>query len=226
MKDQRLYSASQIAEFIGISRQAAGQFLKRNAPESKVGTKFNVYDPIVEKWMNDRGVDVRVKEIRRAEKRLRKNATRGVSQSRDSIALHRDRLSQLESSQVDNDSLHDLPEYGDMTLNDIVDKFGSLETFREHLQAKKLFEDAKEKELKNKKHKDEVIDREFVKKYVFGLIEELTTRLLVDSSVAIATKVYAQCESGDTIEEATKTVREEISKPIKAAKSQIKKRME
>jgi len=220
--EQRLYRAATIAEACGVTRQYINRFCKQHCPEAKVGTKIDINHPAMHGFMQSKGADMSA-QLKPAESRTSHLATTPVSQSESKLAKSkRQRLTATQNKTVEQ---VDLSDHGNLTLNEIAAHFGSDESYRGWLDAKKKQIEIIDKQIRIEEKKGELISRDYVSKYVFGLIEEFTSRLLVDSAVTIATKVIAHCESGDSIEEATKTVREEISKPLKAAKDRIKRNL-
>ena len=224
--EQRLYPAARIAEACGISRQGLNKFCREKCPDSRVGNKIDINHPIVRAYMDSKNADAS-KNLRPAEERTNPQASTPVSQRETKLSNSR-RGKKNDSTvkkitAVENKTAEeiDISDHGDLTLNELVAYFGTDESYRGWLAAKKTQIEIVEREIKVDEKTGEVVKRDLMKKGVFGFLEEMNSRLLVDSAVTIATKVFAHCESGDTIEEAIKTVRSEISKPIQNAKAQI-----
>lgn len=215
-------SASRIAESIGVSRQFVTKHFNANFPDAKVGNKWNINHIGVMKWLESKGVDVSTGELPIADTRKSKQAKNSVSQSRDRFSDN-GLQSQTVNSQRDNESVEvpDIGDHPDMSLKDIAEIFGTQANYRAWAQAYKVVQDGIEKDLKNKRIQGGLIDRSFVESHILGLIEEMNSRLLVDYPRKLVEMVYAHCESGDIKEEAEETVRDELSKPIKAAKARI-----
>ena len=218
---QRLYPAATIACANGVSRQYINRYCKENCPEAKIGTKIDINHPAMRSLFESKGVNPDEK-LKPSKERTSHLATTPVSQSESKLSMDKRKLSSAGQKGIED---IDIAEHGHLSLNEIAEHFGSDEMYRGWLDAKRKQIDIVERDLKVKERIGELVSRDYVSRYLFGLLEEMSSRLLVDSSVTIATKIYAHCESGDTLEEATKTVRDEISKPIKGSKAQIKKRM-
>ncbi len=226
--EQRLYSASKIAAACGVSRQYIDRYVKAHCSEAKIGTKIDINHPIMNAFMESKGADMS-NQLKPAKERTSHLATTPVSQSESKLARSRRGngtgngapKAKITATQNKNVEQIDISDHGNLTLNELVAYFGSDESYRGWLQAKKTQVEIVERQIKVDERKGALISRDFVSKAVFGLIEEFTSRILVDSSVTITTKCYAHAQSGDNIEEATKTVRGEISKPLKAAKDKI-----
>lgn len=227
--EQRLYPASKISAACGVSRQYITRYVKEHCQEAKIGTKIDINHPVMSAFMESKGADMS-KQLKPAEKRTSHLATTPVSQSESKLAKSRRDVTskprqKLTSTQNKTVEEIDISDHGNLTLNEIIAYFGSDESYRGFLDAKKKQIEIVEKELKVQKTKGEVIDRDFVSNHLFGVIQEMTSRMLVDYPRKIVEMIYAHCESGDTKEEAEVTVREELGKPIKAAKAQVVKRI-
>ena len=220
---QRLFPAAKISESLGLSRQYVNRYCKENCPEAKIGTKIDINNPVMRTLFESKGVNPDEK-LKQAKERSNHLATTPVTQSVSKVSMAKRKTFKPNGEFKSIEDI-DVSEHGHLSLNEIAEHFGTDDEYRSWLDAKKKQVDIAERELKIKEHIGELVSREFVHKYLFGLIEEMNSRLLVDSAVTIATKVYACCESGDSIEEATKIVRDEISKPIKGAKAQVTNKM-
>ncbi|AUR96299.1 coil containing protein [Vibrio phage 1.223.O._10N.261.48.A9] len=226
--EQRLYSAARIGESCGLTRQYINRYCKEHCPDAKIGTKIDINHPVMHAFMQSKGADMSA-QLKPAEERTSHLATTPVSQRESKLSISRrgngtqseKPIPKVTATQNKTVEQVDISDHGNLTLNELVAYFGSDESYRGWLQAKKTQVEIVEREIKVEEKTGEVVKREAMKKSVFGFLEEMNSRLLVDSAVTIATKIYAHCESGDTIEEATKTVRGEISKPIQNAKAQI-----
>ncbi|AUR89503.1 coil containing protein [Vibrio phage 1.124.O._10N.286.49.B1] len=226
--EQRLYSAARVGEATGVTRQYINRYCKEHCPDAKIGTKIDINHPVMHAFMESKGADMSA-QLKPAEERTSHLATTPVSQRESKLSISRrgngtqseKPRPKITANQNKTVEQVDISDHGNLTLNELVAYFGSDESYRGWLQAKKTQVEIVEREIKVEEKTGEVVKREAMKKSVFGFLEEMNSRLLVDSAVTIATKIYAHCESGDTIEEATKTVRGEISKPIQNAKAQI-----
>lgn len=113
---------------------------------------------------------------------------------------------------------------GQLTIDEVVRRFGTRAKFRAWLDARKKLEDIREKELKNDETLGRLIERELVKTHVFGAIEAGNRRLLGDTPKTLARRLYALAKSGAPVEEAEAVVREVISsqlQPVKATAARV-----
>jgi hypothetical protein len=220
--NEKLLSAARIAELAGVSRQIVTRLFNENCPDAKVGTKWDVYNPYIFEYLKERGVDVVGAKLQSAKERRDPQATKPVSQSREKLSGRSGAIKpdgdQYGGAKLDHADISDYPE---MTLREISHLHGTEEEFRGWADAYKKVQDGIEKEIKNKKLKGEVIERDFVITHVFGFMQEMASRMLVDYPRKLVEMAYAHCESGDPKEEAEASIREELGKPIQAAKAQI-----
>lgn len=118
---------------------------------------------------------------------------------------------------IEVDPLSALSRYGNLTLNELVERHGTERGLVDWLDALKKIEDIRKANLANEETEERLIERELVSTHVFGALEALNRRLLVDSPRTIASRLYAACRSGDPIEDAEKLIRELLSAQLKPA---------
>lgn len=222
MAEQRLFKAARIAEMLGCSRQYLNRYVKEKCPDARTGIKIDINHSSMLALFKSKGVDSS-KPLKMASERTSAQAKKPVSQRE--TKSNKSRSAKVEFTDVPAQNSIPVSEYTNMTLSQIAMIHGTDEEFRGWLDARKKQEEVIERELKNKSRTGEVIDRDFVSSSLVSLIEELTSRILVDSPRKIVEIIYAHCESGDDKEDAEKSFRDELSKPIKVAKRQIIKRL-
>lgn len=93
-----------------------------------------------------------------------------------------------------------IAEYADMTLREIIFKFGTDTRFVDWLKAVKSIEDIHEKRLKNEQTEGNLVNRDLIRT---GVIEPLNTahvKMMTDGAKAISVRVPAMAAAGeDTI---------------------------
>lgn len=129
--------------------------------------------------------------------------------------------------EVEGENFGAVPEhieaFADMTLRQLIHRFGTDSRFVDWLTATKRIEEIKERRTKNEKMMGELIPRDFVAKYLFGAMEESNTRLLNDSPRTIAATAAEMVEAGEPLEQIEERVRELISSQIRNMKTRAKK---
>jgi hypothetical protein len=121
------------------------------------------------------------------------------------------------------DSGLDISRYADLTLRELVDRFGSVRALKDWLEALKKIEDIREKRLNNEEVQRALISRELVKTHVFGFLDAGNRRLLGDTPKTIARRLYALARSDAPIEEGEKLVREIIGSQLNPQKERVSK---
>jgi len=112
----------------------------------------------------------------------------------------------------------DIGSYADLTLRELVEKFGTERSFKDWLEALKKIEDIREKRLNNEEYQKSLISRDLVKTHVIGMIDGANRRLLHDAPKTLSRRLFALARSGAEIEEAEGTVREIISSHLRVVK--------
>lgn len=225
---QKLLGASRIAELVGISRQAVTKLFNKNWPDAKVGKSWNVYDPGVFDYLKSKDVDVVNSDLKSSKSRIDPQAKNPVNQRQDKYA----KAGRGKSLQPDSSGLHanggvygepprempDISDLPEMSLREIAFYHGTDEEFRSWADAFLKVQNGIEKQLKNEKTRGEVITREYVRRHVFSYMEEMSSRILIDSPAGIIEKIYAMAQSGVPKAEAIPEYVDDMSKIIKAAK--------
>ena len=124
------------------------------------------------------------------------------------------------------DNPPDIDDVLDLSVREVVDRWGSVTAFKDWLDARKKIADIREKDLKNDETEGQLIDRELVKVHIFGAIEAGNRRLLTDAPKTISRRLYGLAKSGSAIEEAEKIVGDIIGshlKPVKATAIRVLK---
>lgn len=122
-------------------------------------------------------------------------------------------------------TLHQVPEeiekFVDMTLREIIERFGSDYAFIDWLKATKAIEDINEKRLKNAATRGDLVSRDLIKRGIIDPIESAHIKLLTDGAKTIARRVVAMTGAGRPIEDSEKFVAEQITSFIRPIKSKV-----
>lgn len=131
------------------------------------------------------------------------------------------------------DELLEIPEdiqaFADMTLRQLVEKFGTATRFLDWLNATKRIEDINEKRLKNAQTRGELVSRQLVKVGILDPVDTAHRKLLTDGAKTIARRVTAKNAAGDSLESVEEFVVDQLSsfiRPMKAQVSRIVKRID
>ena len=126
---------------------------------------------------------------------------------------------------TETDGTIDVPEdvgsFLDLTLRDLIDKFGTDAQFVDWLSATQKIEAINEKRLKNAATKGELISRELVSVGVIGVFNAAHLRLLKDGAKSIAAGVISKHSTGAELSEVEAYVSDILGSFIKPVKSKI-----
>ena len=109
-------------------------------------------------------------------------------------------------------------ELGELTLREIVSRFGTVPQYETLLGAYAKKEQARKTRLDNEKTEGSLISRELVKAHVFGAIDGAFKRLLGDTAKTIALRLGPHIKAGGNTEDAEKIARELIASQLKPLK--------
>ena len=122
-------------------------------------------------------------------------------------------------------TLHEIPDdilkFADMTLREIIQRFGTDTAFLDYLNAVKRIEDINEKRLKNAATRGDLINRKLIKVGVIDHFDQAFNQLLSDGAKTIARRVTAMYGAGRSVEDCEHLVADQISSFIRPAKAKI-----
>lgn len=123
--------------------------------------------------------------------------------------------------------IHEIPEdirsFIDMTLRELIQRFGTDIAFLDWLKATKAIEEINEKRLRNAVTQGELVSRHLIK---IGVIDQINTthkKLLTDCSKTINKRVRAMTKSGRSENETEKFIVDQISSFIRPMKVKMVK---
>lgn len=128
---------------------------------------------------------------------------------------------QVESGGVIHEIPDDLGDFVDMTLREILLRFGTSTAFLDWLKATKSIEDINEKRLRNAQTRGELVNRELIKRGVIEPFDTAFNKLLTDGAKTIARRVSAMTGAGRPVEDCENFVADQISSFIRPAKAKI-----
>ncbi|MCH9712763.1 MAG: hypothetical protein K0U20_09085 [Proteobacteria bacterium] len=134
-------------------------------------------------------------------------------------------LENLNDSIESGTTLHEIPEdikaFADMTLAELIKRFGTDGAFVDWLRAVKSIEDINEKRLKNAVTRGELVSRNLIKVGVIEPFDTAFNKLLTDGAKTIARRVCAMNGAGRSVEDCEDFVADQVSSFIKPAKAKI-----
>lgn len=109
----------------------------------------------------------------------------------------------------------------DLTLRELINKFGTADRFKTWLQARKSLVDIGAKEIVNAEKRGKLIPRDFVESHIIGAYDRAHINLMTDGSQNIARRLHSKIQAGETVEECEVFISEQISRHVKEAKDSI-----
>jgi hypothetical protein len=215
---QKLLSKADFARVANVSKQAVGRAMKEGKlQEAVVGDRVDMMHPQAVAYL----------------KRPRPGSRRRDQDPKPETVPLADKSHDVDPTSNGNgasaaellvtDTGLDISRYADMTLRELVDRFGSVRALKDWLEALKKIEDIREKRLNNEEVQRHLISRELVKTHVFGFLEAGNRRLLGDTPKTIARRLYGLARSDAPIEEGEKLVREIIGSQLNPQKDRVSK---
>jgi hypothetical protein len=125
----------------------------------------------------------------------------------------------------DEDNICAIPEdiqsFADMTLRDLIERFGTDTAFKDWLSATKQIEEINEKRLKNAVRIGTLVSRDLVRAGVIEPIDSVHIKLLSDGSKAIARRATAMHDAGRTVVEIENWVSDQITSYLRPVKVKV-----
>lgn len=111
----------------------------------------------------------------------------------------------------------ELDKYGDLTLRELVERFGTERRFRDWVESLGAITRIRREQMSFQASRGELINREMVRTGVFALLDATNRRLLRDAPKTVARRVSAAAKAGQSMEQREKLVRDVISSQLSLA---------
>ena len=198
----RLVSLADFASATGVTRAAITKACHGKLGASRVDDRINYDHPAALAYLEKKGLDA------------------------DAFApidpIDAEDIADLDPDPVTAD-VRDITQYMDMTLRDLLAKFGTVRAFKDWLEASLKIENVKAKQLDTEERQRKLMRRDYVQTFVIGAIDATFRRLLSDAPRTIASRIASAVKSGSTLEENTVVVREIIESQLAPMKAQVAK---
>lgn len=110
--------------------------------------------------------------------------------------------------------------FADMTLREVVKKFGTDPAFSDWLKAIKLIEDINSKRIANAEKQGELVSKKLIQVGVIDVFNVAHLKLIKDGTKTIASRVVTMSGAGSSVEECEHFVSDQISSFIKMMKTE------
>lgn len=234
----RLASRADLARLKGVSNAAVTIACRGALSAACVGDRIDLDHKAVSDYMaKGRGVDPKPDPVRKPEAKPKPASVRtppvepraprqqpsgGAGRKRRSSATATVQGSEADAPQLDENGF--APEIEDLVAREIAERYGTSRQYVDWLDAYQKQQRARDLWLKNQKLEGQLIDRELVSNHVFGFIDAVFKRLLIDASKTLAARVQNLTRSGASIEEIEREVRGILSTqlaPMKATAARV-----
>lgn len=126
-----------------------------------------------------------------------------------------------------DDQIYEIPDdilkFAEMSLRELVQRFGTDIRFCDWLKATQTIEAINEKRLKNAATKGELVSRHLVKIGIIDPVDQALNQLLSDGVKTIARRVTAMHDAGRPLDDVEKFVSDQISSFIRPMKAKVKR---
>ena len=217
-KPQKLLAKADFARVAGVTRQAIDKALRQTTlKRALVEDRIDMMHPQAVAYLQKpRGTSTR-----RGPDKKPKKAPKVTPEPDPEPTTNGNGASAV--ADLVTDSGLDISRYADMTLRELVDRFGSVRALKDWLEALKKIEDIREKRLSNEEVQRALVSRELVKTHVFGFLDAGNRRLLGDTPKTIARRLYGLARSDAPLEDGEKLVREIIGSQLEPQKKRVAK---
>jgi hypothetical protein len=113
----------------------------------------------------------------------------------------------------------DIDQLGELTLNEIVERYGSLQGFLDYVDARKKIAEIHRLELQNAETEGDLISRDLVRTHVFGMIDAVFRRMLTDTVKTVAGRIFQLVKADGTLEEAEAVAQDLVSATLAPLKT-------
>jgi hypothetical protein len=225
---------SQFAKLAGVSRMAITKATKETGSLFGAVTedkKINLEHSLTRKYLKDKDIDesmlptIGMKKfelLRGKDTTTNKNKSNQATKAKDGDGTNTIVISGNESGafSVPNATgqYDDLDIFLDMSLREVTDVFGTVDQFKTWLEARRLIEDVKLKEMQSNAKRGEYIPRALVEQSIFPFIDSAFVRLVEDLPETLSSQLYNKIQSGYELHDVTVYVRDSISKVLKGLK--------
>lgn len=103
------------------------------------------------------------------------------------------------------------------TLEELINKFGTMPQFQSLLAARKTIEDIRQKQLRSEEVEKRSISKDFVVNHFFGTFAVLSNRLLSDTPKSLSVQTRDLALAGAAVSEIERVIHDNISSHLEAA---------
>jgi len=221
-----LITKAALSRLAGVSRMAVTKAAKGALADAVVDKKINVAHPLVIEWLSSKDVTEIPTASEPAPKPTAKKKAKKKTAAKSKPVPKPKPAAATKPNQVPiTVGGYDIDGLEDLTLREIVMRYGSIDGFKRYVESLKSISDFNLRDMKMKTHRGELVQRDLVVGTLIPLIDVAYQRLVSDVPAAITQQIIARVESGgeDMIGDSEKIIRDAVSRVLKNTKSSIMK---
>lgn len=225
----RPVSRAEFARIAGVSSAAITNAAKRKLAPACVADRIDLDHPAARKYLGKRGrtappelVDPEPPDDDDTSEDLDADADADLTDPEDSDDPDPNeptwrRRHSTRSSEVPIEFTAEFYKYADLSLREVVEKFGAIRGLKDSVDALKKIEDTRGRRLANDELEGHLVSREAVKTHIVGAMHSAFERLLRDAPRTVVARVGPMAKAGETTEEQERVARELIGSILKPA---------
>lgn len=214
----RIITKAELARWAGVSRAAVTKACKGPLYDASDSKGVDVSHPLVREWLRAHDVQELPAEPDPVKPEPKKR-TRKKPQAKTSPPKQPD-PPPPPPTQPSTEMPYELRDLENMTVREVVMKFGSVDGFKRFVDSLKNIAEYKHRELRVRQQRGDLIEREKVAGLVFPLIDVAFARLVSDVPESVSKMVVARCEAGgpETTADVMALIRDANSRVLKNMK--------
>ena len=220
----RTISKKELAMLAGVTPGAISQQLSRKLKPALIGNRIDIDHPAVIAYFAKRA-ELNIAPPPPPPKK--KESVTGVQ------SMQRRGRGRPPSKQIDDvGNVHELPsmlphipgltmeEIEQLTILQVVERFGTAASVVDYLSAVKSIEDVRQKRIKNAELRGRLVARDAVK-VLFGFVDEAHSRMVSDTPARAAVVIRSLLDNDPSKEDIEKIIRDQIAAGLKGVKSKV-----
>jgi len=217
----RIITKATLARWAGVSRAAVTKACKGPLYDASDSRGVDVSHPLVRQWLSAHNVHELPSDPDPVKPEPKKRA-RKKPQAKTAPAKKADPppAPPTPPQATTTEMPYELRDLENMTVREVVMKFGSVDGFKRFVDSLKNIAEYKHRELRVRQQRGDLIEREKVAGLVFPLIDVAFARLVSDVPESVSKMVVARCEAGgpETTADVMALIRDANSRVLKNMK--------
>lgn len=214
----RIISRAELARWAGLHKSNAARACQGKLADAVLPTGVDAEHPLVRAWLASHGVD-KLPDLPKKSDAVKTNKKK---QPKKSPAV-KTVVAEPVPVATNTPDPFDLEHLEDLTIREVVMRFGSVDGFKRFVDALKSISEFKYKELRAKQQRGALIERTKVAGIVFPMIDVAFSRLVSDVPDSVSKLVMARVQSGgsETLIDIQKMIRDANSRVMKNVKQSV-----